>query len=75
MPLKQMCPRWPQKPNQLKKVQGLRRRLKAELQLLNDLALRYQVPTAERSALQVLNDVEWVVEQTPSSSPTFSEEQ
>ncbi len=74
MPLKHGLPRWPQKHNQLQRALGLRRRLLADLTLLNSLAEQYQVPTNDRSALQVLSDLEWVLRQTPSSSPTFQEQ-
>ena len=70
---KYLLPEWPQKANQLRRVRGLRRRLLRELQLLNELAIQTMVPTADRPAFQVLDDIEWVMEQAPSSSPSYSE--
>jgi len=66
-------PHWPQKSNQLKRVNGLRRRLLRELELLNQMAEAEQVPTTDRPAFQVLDDIEWMIRQRPSSSPTYIE--
>ena len=70
---KYLLPQWPQKENQLRKVRGLRRRLLLELQSVNDLAKQLDVPTTCRPVMEVLSDIEWMIEQTPSHSPTYQE--
>jgi hypothetical protein len=66
-------PVWPQKANKLRRVQALRIRLRKELELLNDLASEHRVPTDGRAAFQVLDDLEWVIGELPSSSPHWVE--
>lgn len=64
-------PQWPQKANDLRKVQGIRRRILKDLSLLNQLCGNAGVPTRERSALQVLEELERVTREMPSYSPTY----
>jgi len=66
-------PKWNQKANELRRVRGVRDRLKKELNLLNSLAKQHGVPTEGRAAMDVLSDLEWLVNQATNSSPTYAE--
>lgn len=68
---KHPLPQWNQKANQLRKIRGARRRLQRELALVNELAAVQSVPTRGRPVMAVLQDLEAIVEELPSSSPTF----
>lgn len=72
-PSKHPLPEWPQKANHLRRVQGIRRRLLKELRLIDRLAGVQSVPTRGRSVLAVLDDLEMLAEELPSSSPSFVE--
>ena len=60
--------RWPQKPNNVRKVRALRRRLLAEVELVYQMAGEFGVPTIDRPVLRVLDDIEWILEQTREES-------
>ena len=68
---KHPLPAWPQKANHLRAIRGLRRKLLREIRLVNELAEQSHVPTKGRSVLQVLDDLEFLAQEMPSSSPTF----
>jgi len=70
---KHALPQWPQKANHLKKIRGVRRRIQRELALVNELAAVQSVPTRGRSVLAVLQDLEMLAEELPSTSPTFAD--
>ena len=68
---KHRLPEWPQKANHLRAIRGLRRKLLREIHLVNELAAESSVPTRGRSVLRVLDDLEFLAQEMPSSSPSF----
>ena len=66
-------PQWPQKANQLRKVRGLRARLRNELAKLASLADQMGITTEGISAMQLLDEIEWYIEDQPGDSPTYTE--
>ena len=67
------APVWPQKANQLRRVDGVRRRLKNELKVVDQMAALLSVPTAGRPVMSVLSDIEYMINELPGYSPTFME--
>lgn len=66
-------PNWPQRANEMRRLAGIRNRLKKDLSLLNRLALQQSVKTYGRSALQVLSELEQKTSARPIDSPTYKE--